>query len=116
MSRPWLEPENSGMWSKEYRERFPEWALVVAARSRAKRNDIPFDIWIDDIDIPDVCPYLKTPFVKGTMYAASLDRVDPRLGYIKGNIEVISRKANMMKSNATVEELLEFAYTILERH
>lgn len=90
--------------------------LWWSAYSRAKKNNIPFDITPADIFIPSHCPYLKKKMIKGTMMAPSLDRIIPELGYVRGNIEVISRKANAMKSNASVEELLEFAYTILERN
>lgn len=90
--------------------------LVRSARNRAANKNLAFNIAVTDFDIPDECPYLKRPFIRGTMYAASLDRVNPTLGYIKGNVEVISRKANLMKNNATSEELLEFAYSILERN
>lgn len=101
---------------KEYRQNNPHSAMIYAARSRAKANDIPFNITVEDIYFADLCPYLKVPMIKGTMYAPSLDRIDPRLGYVKGNVEVISRKANVMKNNATTEELLEFSYTVLERN
>lgn len=35
----------------------------------------------------------------------TIDKIIPNLGYVKGNVWVISAKANRMKSNATVEEL-----------
>ena len=35
----------------------------------------------------------------------SLDRVDNDKGYVKGNIRVISRKANLLKSSLTLEIL-----------
>lgn len=101
---------------KQWRESNPHAYLISRAKSRAKQQEIPFDITVEDIVIPDVCPYLKTPFILCTMYAPSLDRINSSLGYIKGNVEVISRKANVMKNNATPKELLEFAYEILERY
>jgi hypothetical protein len=39
----------------------------------------------------------------------SLDRIKPELGYVPGNIQVISARANVMKNDATPEELLAFA-------
>jgi hypothetical protein len=35
----------------------------------------------------------------------SLDRIDSDKGYVKGNVQVISYRANMLKSNASIEEL-----------
>lgn len=98
------------------REHNPLQVLLNSAKWRAKQKGIPFKIKLHDLRIPNVCPYLKTPFIRNTMYAMSLDQVNPGKGYIKGNVEIISRKANAMKNNASVQELLEFAYTILERH
>lgn len=101
---------------RKWRAENPALAMYNGALWRAKKYNIPFDLTLDDIVIPDVCPYLKTPFVAGTRYAMSLDKINPEQGYIKGNVEVISRKANIMKNDASTNELLEFAYTILERN
>ena len=45
-------------------------------------------------------------------YTPSLDRIDPTKGYIKGNVWVITKRANTMKNSATREELLKFADNI----
>jgi len=96
--------------------------LLWAAKKRAKNNNLPFDITRDDIVIPELCPYLNIPLVHSRPRGsprrdiASIDRIIPEKGYVKGNIEVISWLANTMKNNATPELLLEFAHTILERH
>lgn len=102
------------LWPKSNLSR--EDILVNSARDRARSKKVPFDLTAQDIIIPEVCPYLKTPFKKGTRYAASLDRIIPNLGYVNGNIEVLSLKANCMKSDASAAELLEFAYEILDRN
>ena len=58
-------------------------------------------------------PYIKNTYTKGKSwrrkYSPSLDRIDPNKGYVKGNVQVISRLANIMKSNASPEELRAFA-------
>lgn len=76
------------------------------AKSRAKRLGRVFNITIDDIVIGDKCPVFGVPFKYGdTDWTYSLDRVDNSLGYIKGNVVVVSLKANRIKNSATVEEL-----------
>ena len=42
--------------------------------------------------------------------SASIDRFDTTAGYIKGNVWIISDKANRMKSNATIEEIKKIYY------
>lgn len=89
-------------------------ALVTGARLRCRKNGLPFDLSPDDLVVPAVCPLLSIPIelhVEGrtSPNSPSLDRIVPELGYVRGNVRVISYKANTMKSNATKEMLLEFA-------
>jgi hypothetical protein len=36
---------------------------------------------------------------------ATLDRIDPSLGYVVGNIQILSQRANTLKNDASLEEL-----------
>lgn len=91
--------------------------LFIRAKDRARKTGLECNITEEDIIIPEVCPLLGVPFVWGTRhdkwYTYSLDRIDNSLGYIKGNIQVITYLANTMKSKATKEELLTFSKNIL---
>jgi len=84
---------------------------MALAKHRAKRKGIPFDLTVDDIHIPAFCPVLGIHLSRNiggcSAHAASptLDRIKPRKGYVRGNVIVISHKANMMKSTGTADEL-----------
>ncbi len=109
-------------WIKEYFQLKPEKRLWMSAKRRAKVKGLPFSITQDDIIVPTHCPYLGTELTmnarRGTKRdsVCSLDRIIPELGYVKGNVEVISHLANTMKQAATEEQLLSFAKTILSRY
>jgi len=86
----------------------PQHYLWYVARTRSRQNGTEFTITKDDIIIPKVCPILGLVLTKGNGYlhnSMSLDRVDNSKGYIPGNVRVISRKANIMKSDLTIETL-----------
>ena len=92
--------------------------LLKQAKYRAKKYGIEFDITVDDIHIPEYCPILKIKMFKNDKryaheYSPSLDRINPELGYTKGNIQVISHKANTMKSSANLNDLINFAMWVL---
>jgi len=104
-----------------WKENHPEVTLWSNAKYRAKKDGIDFDISIDDIIVPEYCPYLgiKLTAKKGNKHSdalMSLDRIDSTKGYVKGNVEVISYKANRMKNNATKDELLVFAKNVIKRN
>lgn len=92
--------------------------LLSRAKTRAKKKGLLFDIEPEDVVFPEVCPYLGIPlqFNKGSPQDNSyaLDRIDNTKGYVKGNVQVISHKANNMKRDATLTELLLFARAVLE--
>lgn len=91
----------------------PWYRLWLGARSRAKKKGVPFDISPDDVyalvEGAEVCPALGIPLKwdnnKLLDDSPTLDRMKPELGYVKGNIAIISAKANRIKSNAEAEDL-----------
>jgi hypothetical protein len=87
--------------------------LLKSAKRRAEQEGIPFHLTPADIRIPHVCPVLgiTLAFNTGSIASSSpsIDRVVPHLGYVPGNIRVISARANRIKTNATPDELLAVA-------
>lgn len=99
----------------EYRKRNPEICLLRAARNRALKSGIECSISKEDIQIPKYCPILLIELERkygsygGQDSSPSLDRIDNSKGYIKGNVWVVSQKANAMKSSASPRELRLFS-------
>lgn len=105
-----LVKERINMQQRNYSKNNPEWYLYTKAKERAKLKGLEFNIEISDIVIPEYCPILEIKLSKGKykyyQESPSLDRIDSTKGYIKGNIAVISVKANTMKNSAN-RQLLE---------
>lgn len=99
--------------AREAYRRDPRANWLAAARSRAKRAGVPFDLTKDDIDIPTHCPVLGHKLEIGdrrqSETAPSLDRLRPERGYVKGNVFVISYQANRWKNNASPAALRAIA-------
>ena len=91
----------------------PEKYLLIHAKSRAKKRNLDFDISIEDVKIPEKCPVLGILLVfslnKRTNNTPSIDRIDSSKGYIKGNVIVVSWRANMLKNNGTWQEHQQIA-------
>jgi hypothetical protein len=87
----------------------PEKALIRAAKQRAIKYKLAFDIKDSDITIPKECPVLRIPLLpfSGKFHpnSPSIDRIDNSRGYTKDNTVVVSFRANFIKNNASVDEL-----------
>ena len=91
--------------------------MLSNSKIRARKKEIPHTINTEDIKKiwpkDNKCPILKKEFVMGykkdKSYAPSLDRVVPKLGYVKGNIMIISDIANRMKQDTSPANLEKFA-------
>lgn len=90
------------------------------AKQRAKEKNLEFNINISDIIIPEFCPALGVPLIrakgKPDNNSPTLDRIDNSKGYVKGNIQVISHRANTLKSNGSLHELKKITQYMEERN
>ena len=92
--------------------------LVDRARYRSKRDNREFNITKADVAavITERCPILNEKLIPGDKHLGpSLDRVDNSKGYVKGNIRVISKRANNLKGAATIEQL-KTIISYMEKH
>ena len=95
--------------TKKWYKQNPEKRLFFSAKKRAEDSELDFNIDLSDIIIPDFCPVLGIKLDKyrqnnNKNYSPSLDRIDSNKGYIKGNVQVISWRANWLKNNGTLAE------------
>ncbi len=85
---------------------------LTHARHRAKKAGMDFDIAASDVEVPDVCPILGIELKinrgrnsRSNHDSPSLDRIDNSKGYVKGNVRVVSSRANSLKSDASIDEM-----------
>lgn len=101
---------------RNWRANNPRENLVNLARARAKRGNYPCTVTVEDIEWATHCTILGIELDYNTTAPgerkhakrdafATLDKKIPTLGYIPGNVFVISAKANRLKQDATVEQL-----------
>ncbi len=93
-------------------------SMLRHAKDRAIKKGIEFSITKADIPVPETCPLLDiklsaTDGIPDTR--PSIDRIDPALGYVKGNVWVVSTRANQIKSNASWQELELIAKRLKEK-
>lgn len=95
--------------------------LFEYARNRAKKKGFEFSIEVSDIPNPRglSCPVFGWPFEFAVGHkvnqSATVDRIDSSMGYVPGNIQLLSSLANSIKSDAPAETILAVANAIIER-
>ena len=99
-----------------------EMKMLRRAKARAAACGRDFNLEVEDIVIPTHCPILGMELKShsgrsgGNANSPALDRIDNTKGYVKGNVMVMSHRANMMKVDASNEELLKFAKWVIANH
>lgn len=107
-------------YAKELNRRDVGKRLLQAAKSRALKAGIDFDLTVEDITpLPTHCPVfgieLKRSSVDDRDASYTIDRLDNDRGYVRGNWAVISWLANRLKSDGTVEQHARIAQWMRER-
>lgn len=96
-------------------EEMPFHMYNIAKRSDARKKCIPYNLdstYLESI-WTGICPVFGIPLNvplkeakgRGSCHTAHLDRINPKLGYVKGNVVWLSGRANRIKYDASLEEL-----------
>lgn len=93
-----------------------------AAKFRCQSTGIEFDLSVEDLmPLPLDCPVLGIKldwFVDGrggSDFSPSIDRLDPGQGYVPGNVEIISNRANRIKNDAQLDEVKKIVLWMEQR-
>ena len=115
--------DDRGGYIKEYKPRQMltneriAYRMLLGARRRAKQGGYPCTITLEDIVIPDTCLItgmkLKVNENTAGPDSPSLDKIIPSLGYVPGNIMVISHAANLFKYNHSLEDLRKYCFNTI---
>jgi hypothetical protein len=106
--------QQAGAWNKRTRQDPKHWVRMQLSqvKARAKKIGVEFSLDAAQVETPKFCPVLGIELTYGlgtgirkNPHAASLDRIVGSRGYSNGNVRVISLRANVIKSDATLEEL-----------
>ena len=95
-----------------------------ASKRRAKIKNLPFNLtsnYLESIYLKNsVCPILgytmKVSNISLGKLSPTLDRIDPRLGYVKGNVEFVTNIANLMMTSATGRDIKRFVKWATKRY
>lgn len=123
--KKWIDKNKDYIYEKQRNRKFidPIGILLISAKRRAKVKGLKFNITREDLEIPKICPILKIPIYisnkKHCDNSPSIDRIDSYDGYIKGNVQIISHRANMLKNNGNIEEfknIVEFLENLQKKN
>ncbi len=113
VSRPEIREKTNSYWWDYTTANF-EKRLLSSIKSKCKKKNIPFDITEEDIIIPSHCPVtgielkIRSERYKKDYFTPSVDRIDPKKGYTKGNVRIVClwyNTAKLMFSDEVVYEL-----------
>ena len=95
-----------------------------ASKRRARIKNLPFNLTSNYLESiypkNSVCPILgytmKVSNISLGKLSPTLDRIDPRLGYVKGNVEFVTNIANLMMTSATGKDIKRFVKWATKRY
>lgn len=84
---------------------------MLKAPDRIKQNDYRCELTGLRFDVDN----FKTPGAGGTHYAPSPDRIDPKKGYVEGNVRWVLWAVNRAKGEMPDERFIEIFRALIDR-
>lgn len=94
--------------------------ILSKAKKRSKKKNLEFNLTLGDlINIKNnTCPILGHEILYKSgidnKRSASLDRVDPNKGYIKGNVKIVSYEGNSLKNRNNYHSAVKMLEYIIQ--
>lgn len=107
--------ECKGSWVRKNRIRY----MILSCQNRAKKEGVSCTITESDIYIPDYCSvskchrFLEQQKGRASANSPSIDKYDPKLGYIPENIWIICQECNRSKQNMSGEKHVSFGLNLI---
>jgi len=127
LSKIWKKKGNTSLEQKKAKFNLSdEYFAICSLRFTRKRQNckamgIPFELEFQDIFWPTHCPILgmQLDYYGESGFrlenSPSFDKINPKLGYVKGNVQIVSWRANRIKNDGTAEEHRRIA-EYLDKH
>ena len=100
-------------------------AVLSGVKRRAEKRDppLPCNITFQYLNViwplDNKCPVFGTPFERGKGQpintSPNVDRIEPELGYVIGNVQILSHLANKIKNDATPAQVLAVGQYLVEQ-
>lgn len=95
--------------------------LWHVAKEESKKENKIFEITPEDVKIPKTCPYFGIELTMNfsdfeSANYCTIDLLDEYRGYVKENIQVVSKLSKTIKNQIPTDYLINFAKNILSIH
>lgn len=98
------------------RSKRPAVYLVMSKKASCKRSGTLFALdaaWAD-ATYTGFCSLTGLPFEKGGPRTASIDRIDPKAGYVPNNCRWVLLAINMLKGEGSDADMFEIAQALID--
>lgn len=105
--------------------RISPWVILLRnAKERAKKRGLPCDLteewlksrWTGNCEITKLPLILDNPAPGPRFNSPTIDRKDPKLGYVRSNTRIVRHGVNALKADGTDADMLEMARAIVENY